>query len=302
LTRDYYFKELYCSTIDKVDLELGDSYNRDSQKFVYDFLNDNPELLNSNKVNNSLLPSTLYNALLKNKKIIFFINPPFGEGSNGKNKRKKSKDGIANTKVKIMMENEGFKNSSQQLYTQFLYRILKLKQIFNLDNLSIGVFTPTLFLSGERSEKFRETFLENFKFEKGIVFNANYFSNVSSEWGIGFSIWTSGENKEKNNFNFLIKELNDKGKIETSGEKLIYNLESKERLSSWIKEKKSNNKVETITLKSAITFDKKQEWLIRMQWSLDIKTNNKEKRINGSNQYPEEWKRFYKLIFSIIEN
>ncbi|MGG7212871.1 hypothetical protein ACQPUY_04545 [Clostridium nigeriense] len=257
LTRDYYFKELYCSTIDKVDLELGDNYNRNSQKFVYDFLNDNPELLISSEVNNSLIPISLYNALLKNKKIIFLINPPFGEGSNGKQNGKKSKDGIANTKVKSMMEKEGFKNASQQLYIQFLYRILKLKQIFNLDNLSIGVFTPTLFLSGERGEKFRETFLENFKFEKGIVFNASYFSNVSSEWGIGFSIWTSGENKGKKNFNFLVKELNEKGKIETSGEKSIYNLEPKERLSSWIKDKKSNNKVETITLKSAITIDKK---------------------------------------------
>lgn len=39
-----------------------------------------------------------------------------------------------------------------------------------------------------------------------------------------------------------------------------------------------------------------------MQWSLDIKTNNKEKRIYGSNKYPKEWDRFYKLIFSIIEN
>lgn len=257
LTRDYYFKELYCSTIDKVDLELGDSYNKNSQKFVYDFLNDNPELLISSKVNNSLIPVSLYNALLKNKKIIFVINPPFGEGSNGKQGGKKSKDGIANTKVKLMMEKESLKNSSQQLYIQFLYRILKFKQIFNLDNLNIGVFTPTLFLSGERSEKFRQEFLENFKFEKGIVFNASYFSNVSSEWGIGFSIWSSGESKEKNNFNFLIKELNDKGNIETIGEKLIYNLESKERLSSWIKDKKANNKVETITLKSAITIDKK---------------------------------------------
>ena len=47
------------------------------------------------------------------------------------------------------------------------------------------------------------------------------------------------------------------GKIETIGEKLIYNLNYAERLSSWIKNEKSNNKVETITLKSAITFDKK---------------------------------------------
>lgn len=156
-----------------------------------------------------------------------------------------------------MMEREGLKDSSQQLYIQFLYRILKFKQVFNLDNLNIGIFTPTLFLTGERSEKFREVFLKNFKFEKGIVFNASYFSNVSSQWGVGFSIWSSGEGKEKNNFNFLIKELNDNGKIESIREKVVYNLNNTERLSAWIKNEKCSSKVETITLKSAITLDKK---------------------------------------------
>ena len=38
-----------------------------------------------------------------------------------------------------------------------------------------------------------------------------------------------------------------------------------------------------------------------MQWNLDIKLNNKEKKIYGSNKYPKEWDVFYKLIFSIIE-
>jgi hypothetical protein len=257
LTRDYYFKELYCSTLDKIDLELGDSYNNNSHKFVYDFLNDNPELLISNKKNNSLIPKTLYKAFLENKKLILFINPPFAEGSNGKQSDKISKDGISNTKVKYMMEREGLKKSSQQLYIQFLYRILKFKQLFNLDNLNIGIFTPTLFLSGERSETFRDIFLKNFKFERGIVFNASYFSNVSSQWGVGFSIWSSGENREKNEFDFLIKELNDNRKIESAGQKVIYNLNYEKRLSSWIKNKKCNNKVETITLKSAVTLDKK---------------------------------------------
>lgn len=100
LTRDYYFKELYSSTLDKIDLELGDNYNKNSQKFVYDFLNDNPELLTSNKINNSLIPKSLYKTLLENKPLTFFINPPFGEGSNGKQIDKESKDGISNTKVK----------------------------------------------------------------------------------------------------------------------------------------------------------------------------------------------------------
>lgn len=257
LTRDYYFKELFCSTIDKVDIELGYSYNRNSTKFVYDFLNDDEELLYSDNPNNLMMPKKLFNALKSNKKVLFFINPPFGESSNGKKISKKSKDGISNTKVKTIMEEEKLKDSSQQLYIQFLYRIVKFKNIFNLSNVNIGIFTPTLFLSGERSERFRSTFLENFKYERGIVFNASYFSNVSSEWGVGFSIWSSGKNNCNNEFEFEVKDLKNNGKIETVDKKVIYNLKEDEKLSSWIKNFNVANKVESITLKSAINLDSK---------------------------------------------
>lgn len=261
LTRDYYFKELFCSTIDKVDIELGDSYNRNSTKFVYDFLNDDEELLYSDNPNNLVMSKKLFNLLKSNKKVLFFINPPFGESSNGKKYSKKSKDGISNTKVKIIMEEEELKDSSQQLYIQFLYRIVKIKNIFYLSNVSIGIFTPTLFLSGERSEKFRKIFLENFKYERGIVFNASYFSNVSSEWGIGFSIWSSGKNKCNSEFEFEVKELKDNIKIGTVDKKVIYNLKEDEKLSSWIKNVNVSNKIETITLKSAINLDSKTKMI-----------------------------------------
>ncbi|NFE95938.1 hypothetical protein [Clostridium botulinum] len=69
LTRDYYFKELFCSTIDKIDIELGASYNGNATKFVYDFLNDD-ELLYLNNLN---IPKNLFDAFKSNKKILFFI-------------------------------------------------------------------------------------------------------------------------------------------------------------------------------------------------------------------------------------
>lgn len=49
LTRDYYFKELYCSTLRKTDLDLGEKNNSNSYKFVFDFLNDDIEMLNNEK-------------------------------------------------------------------------------------------------------------------------------------------------------------------------------------------------------------------------------------------------------------
>lgn len=250
LTRDYYFNELYCSTIDKIDIELGDRYNINSQKFVYDFLNDNIEQV----------PQKLLTALKNRNKIVFFINPPFAEGSNGKQKGKVSKSKISKTNTKIKMENEGLKNSSQQLYIQFLYRILDITKIFNLNNVVIGIFSPTLFLTGERAAKFRENFLGKFEFKRGIVFNASYFANVSKEWGVGFSIWKSGKSNDKNKFTFEVKEKSKKGKVETISQKTLYNIEKQDMLSSWIKDnKKAEKTINSIMLKSGLKYDTKEK-------------------------------------------
>lgn len=43
LTRDYNFKELYCSTINQEELNIGARYNKNATKFQYDFLNDDVE-------------------------------------------------------------------------------------------------------------------------------------------------------------------------------------------------------------------------------------------------------------------
>ena len=67
LTRDYYFKELYCSTLEKAELEISERYNKEAVAFQFDFLNDSLDKL----------PEGLKEALENNKPIIFFINPPY---------------------------------------------------------------------------------------------------------------------------------------------------------------------------------------------------------------------------------
>ena len=255
LTRDHPFDKLYCSTINELDLELGQKYNKNACKFIYDFLNDDEGLLVGKKEKNMKLPKSLYKSLLNNEKILFYINPPFGEGSNGKTRDKKDKKGISNTKVKKKMVLEGLNNSSQQLYIQFLYRILKIKKVFSLDNVSIAIFTPMLFLSGERGENFRKVFFQNFKYEKGIAFKASNFSDVSKEWAVLFSIWTSGK-QQKEEFKIDLKELECKGIVDRC-KKEVYSLEHDKRLSSWIKNNLKAERKEIITLKSAINYDNK---------------------------------------------
>ena len=74
LTRDYYFKELYCSTLENAELAISDRYNREGVSFQFDFLNDSLDKL----------PQGLKSALEENKPIIFFINPPYATANNAK--------------------------------------------------------------------------------------------------------------------------------------------------------------------------------------------------------------------------
>ena len=42
LTRDYRFKELYCSTLENAELDISSRYNPEATSFQFDFLNDEP--------------------------------------------------------------------------------------------------------------------------------------------------------------------------------------------------------------------------------------------------------------------
>ena len=71
LTRDYRFKELYCSTLENAELDISSRYNPEATSFQYDFLNDPLEKL----------PKGLLEAFEQNKKIVFLLNPPYAGAS-----------------------------------------------------------------------------------------------------------------------------------------------------------------------------------------------------------------------------
>lgn len=81
LTRDYYFKELYCSTLFDSELEIGKNYNKEATKFQFDFLNDYFLMPNDLISEGNKVPDELVQALKENKPFIFFINPPYGKAS-----------------------------------------------------------------------------------------------------------------------------------------------------------------------------------------------------------------------------
>ncbi|HBJ77217.1 MAG TPA: hypothetical protein DDY68_05470 [Porphyromonadaceae bacterium] len=227
---------MYCSTNMQEELNLGERYNKESVKFQFDFLNDfipSPNIIQYN----TKLPQGLLEALRENKPIVFFLNPPYaragkseeGEGTMGTMK------GTAKTSINAIMKQEKIGACSANLYAQFLYRIAKIKQEYNLTHVHIALYSPTLFLTGSSWEGFRKFFFKEFDFCQGVQFNAAYFSNVKSTWGISFSIWKNGETQNKNSFPYdLIEEK--EGEIQIIGKKTIYNLDGEIKANRWIKD------------------------------------------------------------------
>lgn len=231
LTRDYYFKELYCSTLENAELAISDRYNREGVSFQFDFLNDSLDKL----------PQGLKSALEQNKPIIFFLNPPYATTCNfgDKNKAEEGNDTIIND----VMKEKGMKRCSDNLYAQFLYRIMLIKEQYNLTNIHIALFSPTLFLTGSSFESFRNVFFKEFAFNGGVQFKASHFADVADSWGISFSIWNNGETTDKNKFNYALIDNID-GEIKEVSKKVVYNIDGQKTASLWAKEDVKKNKTE----------------------------------------------------------
>jgi len=231
LTRDYRFNELYCSTLESAELAISERYNKEGTAFQFDFLNDSLDKL----------PEGLKKALEENKPIIFFINPPYATTCNFGNTNKAEEGN--DTMINSVMKGNGMKRCSDNLYAQFLYRIMEIKKQYNLTNVHIGLFSPTLFLTGGSFSEFRKCFFDNFTFTNAVQFKASHFADVKDSWGISFSIWESGVTTDKQNFNYNLIDNVD-GEIQVVGSKVVYNIDGKKSGTYWVKEEVKKMKTE----------------------------------------------------------
>lgn len=234
LTRDYMFNELYCSTLYQGELNIGAEYNKEAVKFQFDFLNDDIPMPSDLVKNPTKLPQGLVDALQQDKPIVFFINPPYGT-ANDMGAKGTHKAGISDSNIKKQMTADKIGACTENLYSQFLYRIMKIKQEYNLTKCYIGLYSPTLFLTGPSWAKFRQQFLKEFYFECGCQFCAGNFSDVADNWGISFSVWRNGEGKDKENFSYELIEDVD-GEIQVVGYKNVYNIDGHKSANDWAKE------------------------------------------------------------------
>ena len=224
LTRDYYFKDLYCSTLEQAELDISKQYNKEATSFQFDFLNDSLDKL----------PKGLLEAFEQNKPIIFFMNPPYGSANN-MGTSGTSKSGIAKTFVNQQMLNDKIGASAQNLYAQFIYRIMMIKREYNLTNCHIAMFTPTLYLSGGSWKGFRKEFFKDFAYTDGCTFKASHFADVADNWGIAFSVWLNGKTFVTDYFKHELIDTNGEGVVRI-GEKIVYNTDNTISVNDWAKE------------------------------------------------------------------
>jgi hypothetical protein len=115
---------------------------------------------------------------------VFFNNPPWGTANElflgG------SKPGMAMTNINKLMKKDNMGPCSQQLYAQFIYRIYKVIEEFNLTKAVVGVFTKTRPSRSATFSKLRRklklTTIDN------VMFTSGEFSGTAASWAAMFSI------------------------------------------------------------------------------------------------------------------
>lgn len=242
LTKSKKFKHLYASTLHQSDIDASDA-NKEAEKFQFDFLNDPIKSLFGLHI-----PQGLYDALVNDKPIIFLMNPPYAAPND-------FKDGVKDVSINTYTQSfmDDMKYARLNLFSQFLYRVMMIKTCYNLTNCNICVFSSSVFMSGSGYEKFRKSFLKSFHFIDGYLFNASYFDECSKRWGISLSVWKSGEGENKHEFKHHLIGVN-KGKVEITGSKIIYNIDGENSFRNFCKESLRGKKTyPTITLKNPVT-------------------------------------------------
>lgn len=241
LTRDYEFGNLFLSTLEENELKASESANPEAVKtFVFDFLNDSL----------TKLPEALKTAMKIGKKIVFLINPPYGQGKSGQHKETKA--GIKFTETALRMSNE-FGKASNELFVQFLYRMDEIREEYHLskDQLVIATFSNPTWMCGDSFATWRKYWLSKFAFNSGMLFNASEFADCDNSWGISFSIWANHASRNKTDFAHKVYD-NKCGEAVMLGKHTLYNMDDKVIGNQWANGNLNNKQVPCVSTTNGI--------------------------------------------------
>ena len=227
LTRRYRFGDdkLYTSTLFQEDINYCKSYNPEGCHFQYDFLNDDIDLhsmdlkeiksFDDDKLAEKFkLPVQLIKDMLDKKPVVFLANPPYGQATDHDGAKKKD---ISDTEIKSIMKKEKLEHASSELYTQFIYHVQLLAQLFDYtedDDFNFFFFFNKGFLTSPSYGKFVTGLTSQFHYESGFMLNAGEFNTAADSWGIIFSHWMTKGEKNQRKFTFDVMQSTEEDTIE----------------------------------------------------------------------------------------
>ena len=220
LTNKY---NIWASTLDKADVDVMHERIENGANllkehcFQFDFLNDDFDKL----------PKALQDIIndeKKRKKLIIYINPPYAEAGNIKQRIEtgENKTGVAKNKIHDKYHTQ-LSGANRQLFAQFLIRIYN-----EIPNCKIGEFSTLKTLSGSHFKEFRDNFKA--KLEKMFIVPADSFDNVPGQFPIGFKIWNT---EKKEPFKKIKSDVFDKNSNKSS-KKGVYSYENSDYFSKWV--------------------------------------------------------------------
>jgi hypothetical protein len=222
LTNKYH---IYASTLDQADInvmheriEHGANLLK-NHVFQFDFLNDDF----------SKLPQSLQDIINddeKRKKLVIYINPPYAESGDSKQRMGtgKNKSNVASETQIYKIHSDNFGTATRELFTQFLIRINS-----EISGSVIGHFSTLKFIQSQNFIKFRTYFKANY--EGGFLVPANTFDNVKGQFPIGFFIWDLNTKEYLKTLSIDIYDSNSNYK----GHKNIYIYEKGNFLIDWLR-------------------------------------------------------------------
>ena len=168
--------------------------------FQYDFLNPDAESPFFEDGAKNVIPASVDRALREaataGKRLVWFMNPPYAEdgdaGATGT-----TKAGVAaTTKVAEECRKAGMGRTSRQLYAQFMFQCRKVAEQYGFKDYTVALFSMHKFMTSGSYRPFRDWWYGAHKYEGGFLFQASHFADVSSAWGVSFTVWNAGSDTD----------------------------------------------------------------------------------------------------------
>lgn len=187
------------------------------------------------------------------KKLLFLINPPYGNSGNG-NSDGSDKAGLTDTLIRDVMISEKIGGCSSELFGQFIFRILKFKKLFN-NEINIGIFSKSNYITGESFKVLRKEMEKIWGIKEAFMLQANQFADVSGAWGVLFALISNGNNMSSTQISIM---KNDNNGVTEICKKTLYNNDSKMDCNKWIQEplKDTKKTKDAIYISSALNVQK----------------------------------------------